>query len=161
MPDFPVDGVLFRDITPLLARGDLFQAAIREMAGWFKDTTVDIIAGVEARGFCIGAAIAFEMGVGFVPIRKIGKLPRSTHRATYALEYGESAIEIHRDALDQGDQVLVVDDVLATGGTMGAAIRLVEDSGASVAGTAVLIELKDLGARARIGPHACHALIQY
>ena len=147
IPDFPQPGVLFRDITPLLSDPAALQAVVMDLAAPFRDERVDQVAAIEARGYLLGAPLAVELGAGLVPIRKAGKLPRETYRAEYALEYGQAAIEMHRDALESRDRVLLVDDVLATGGTMAAAIDLVEQSGATIAGIAFLIELKDLSGR--------------
>lgn len=147
IPDFPQPGVLFRDITPLLSNAAALRAVVKDLAAPFRDDGVDQVAAIEARGYLLGAPVAVELGAGLVPIRKIGKLPFETYRVEYALEYGQAAIEMHRDGLESHHRVLLVDDVLATGGTMAAAINLVEQSGATIAGIAFLIELKDLGGR--------------
>jgi len=155
VPDFPEPGVVFKDITPLLADADGFAAVVEELAAAGRDeeglTVVDSVIGLEARGFIFAAPVALALGVGFVPVRKAGKLPRESHRVAYSLEYGESVLELHRDAAQPGDRVLVVDDVLATGGTVRAARELVEACGASIAGVAVLMELGFLDGRAAIG----------
>lgn len=148
IPDFPQPGILFKDITPVLADGDAFAEAIASMAEPWRGVTIDAVVGVEARGFILGAALARELGVGFVPVRKPGKLPGHTLALDYGLEYGRDRLEIHADALPEGARVIVVDDVLATGGTLKAAVQLVEQQGAQVVGTAVLIELAFLQARA-------------
>ena len=148
IPDFPRPGVLFRDITPLLSDPAALRAVVRDLATPFRAERIDQVAAIEARGYLLGAPLAVELGAGLVPIRKAGKLPRETYRAEYALEYGHAAIEMHRDALESHHRVLLVDDVLATGGTIAAAINLVEQSGATIAGVVFLIELKDLGGRA-------------
>ncbi|KRE41512.1 adenine phosphoribosyltransferase [Knoellia sp. Soil729] len=160
VPDFPKPGVVFKDITPLLADGAAFGAVIRELASRHTGAAqpVDAVAGVEARGFIIGAALAHELGVGFIPVRKAGKLPGDTVRRSYDLEYGTSTIEVHADAVSQGERVLLVDDVLATGGTAVAAWDLLVDCGAEVVGFETIVELAFLGGRAALGERAVHAL---
>ena len=152
--DFPTPGVMFKDVSPLLADPGGLRAVVTALAAAGRDaggtTTVDRVVGLEARGFIFGAPVALELGAGFVPVRKAGKLPGATHRVSYALEYGEAVLEVHRDALRPGDRVLVVDDVLATGGTAAAARTLVEACGATVAGVSVLLELAALGGRAAL-----------
>ena len=160
VPDFPRPGVLFRDITPLLGDAAAFRSAVDELAQPFRNTPIDRVVAIEARGYLLGAPLALELGAGFVPVRKVGKLPSATYRAEYALEYGEAAIEVHRDGLLSHHRVLLVDDVLATGGTMAATINLVEQSGATVHGIAVLIELTALGGRASLGAHDLFSLIK-
>ena len=161
VPDWPKKGIVFRDITPLLADPQAFPAAIDALAAPFQRAGVAYVAGVEARGFIFGAGVAAKLRAGFIPIRKKGKLPRQTESVTYNLEYGTDCIEIHRDALTTGAKVLIVDDLLATGGTMQAACRLMEKVGAEVVGIAVVIELTDLKGRERLTPHQIHALISY
>ena len=152
IPDWPVPGVTFRDITPLLAQPDAFASVIDALAAAGEELgPVDAVLGIEARGFIVGAPVALKLGVGFVPVRKAGKLPSETLSVSFALEYGEATIEIHADALKPGDRVLVVDDVLATGGTLEAAAALVDRAGATVAGHVVAIELPTLGGRSRVG----------
>lgn len=148
VPDFPRPGILFKDITPLLADADAFAAAIAEMAGPWRGERLDAIVGIESRGFILGAALAHELGIGFVPVRKPGKLPARTLSLDYALEYGNDRLQIHADALPAGARVIVVDDVLATGGTLKAALALTRRQGAEVVGAAVLLELGFLKARA-------------
>ena len=148
IPDFPKPGILFKDITPVLADGDAFAEAIAAMAEPCRGVALDAVVGVEARGFILGAALARELDAGFVPVRKPGKLPGHTLSQDYGLEYGRDRLEIHADALPAGARVIVVDDVLATGGTLKAALVLVERQGAQVVGTAVLVELGFLAARA-------------
>lgn len=155
VPDFPEAGVVFKDITPLLADHDGFTAVIQAIAAAGRDAsgrpTVDKVLGMEARGFILAAPVALALGAGFVPVRKAGKLPRATHAVSYALEYGDATLELHRDAVAPGERVLLVDDVLATGGTVAATIDLARRSGAEVVGVAVLMELDALGGRAAIG----------
>lgn len=147
IPNFPKPGILFKDITPVLADGDAFADAIAAMAEPWRGVALDAVVGVEARGFILGAALARELDVGFVPVRKPGKLPRHTLSQDYGLEYGRDRLEIHADALPAGARVIVVDDVLATGGTLNAALALVERQGARIVGTGVLVELGFLEAR--------------
>jgi adenine phosphoribosyltransferase len=161
VPDWPKKGILFRDITPLLADPRAFPAAVDALCEPFKRAGVAYVAAIEARGFIFGAAVAAKLRAGFVPIRKKGKLPCQTESATYALEYGTDCIEMHRDTIPAGAKVLLVDDLLATGGTMQAACELVEKVGAEVVGIAVVIELTDLQGRQRLAPHKVHALIPY
>lgn len=155
VPDFPEPGVVFKDISGLLADHAAFVDVVEELAAPGRDDTgqvvVDKVAGVEARGFILAAPVAVSLGVGFVPVRKAGKLPGETLSQSYALEYGEATLEIHRDAFVAGDRVLVIDDVLATGGTVQATTRLVQGVGATVTAVAVLIELGFLGGRAKLG----------
>ena len=147
VPDFPRPGILFKDITPVLADADAFAAAIREMAAPWRGENLDAVVGIESRGFILGAALALELGVGFVPVRKPGKLPAPTLSVEYALEYGSDRLHIHADALPPGARVIVVDDVLATGGTLKAALALTRQQGAEIVGAAVLLELGFLDAR--------------
>ncbi|HUZ48146.1 MAG TPA: adenine phosphoribosyltransferase [Candidatus Dormibacteraeota bacterium] len=150
IPDFPIPGILFRDITPLLKDKQGFAAMIDLFVERFKGRHIDYVVGIEARGYMIGAPLAYAIGAGFVPVRKPGKLPYSKLAENYALEYGTNSLEIHADALDQGDRVLVVDDLLATGGTAAATRRLLERLGAHIEAFAVLIELEALNGRAAL-----------
>jgi adenine phosphoribosyltransferase len=159
VPDFPKPGILFRDITPLLASPEAFSAAIRAMAGPFQSEPIAKVLGIEARGFMFGAALAREIGAGFVPARKPGKLPRATERLSYGLEYGRDALEVHADAFLPGEPVLVADDLLATGGTASAAADLVERLGARVIGVSLFIELEGLGGRKRLAGRRTHAVL--
>jgi adenine phosphoribosyltransferase len=159
VPDFPAPGILFRDITPLLASPAAFAEAIRAMAEPHLWERPDKVVGIEARGFMFGAAIARELKVGFVPARKPGKLPRETVRVSYGLEYGKDAIEVHSDALEQDDRVLIVDDVLATGGTAAAACELVERLGARVSALSFLIELAGLQGRRLLPGRSAHSVL--
>jgi adenine phosphoribosyltransferase len=163
VPDFPQPGIVFKDLTPLFADGPAFHATIDAIVAHYRQDTgaagFDVVAGIEARGFVIAAAVAYATGVGVVPIRKAGKLPRETVRETYALEYGEATLELHTDAFAGGQRVLLVDDVLATGGTAEASLRLVEAAGGVVAGFTVLLELAFLDGRGRLNPRPVHALL--
>ena len=161
IPDFPKPGILFRDITPLLSAPAAFGEAIRRMADHYRGTAVDVVAAAEARGFIFAAPLALELKAGFVPVRKPGKLPFDTHAFHYELEYGSDSLEIHKDGIAPGRRVLLVDDLLATGGTIDACCRLVEQCGATVVGCAFLIELVSLGGARRIAPHASYSLIKY
>jgi adenine phosphoribosyltransferase len=160
IPDFPKPGILFRDITPLLADADAFHAAIDGLIAPFRGR-VDLVLGIESRGFIVGAAAAYALGTGIAVVRKPGKLPYRTHRASYELEYGTDSLEIHHDALGHRARVLLIDDLLATGGTAAAAVDLVGQCGGTVAGCAFLIELTALGGRAKLAGHEVHALIAY
>jgi adenine phosphoribosyltransferase len=158
VPDFPKPGVLFKDFTPLLADGAALAAVVRDVAARYTGR-VDVVVGIEARGFILAAAVAYELGLGMVPIRKSGKLPGETLVREYALEYGTAEIEVGADAFRAGQRVLVIDDVLATGGTAAAACHLVEAAGAVVAGVDVVLELVFLGGRQRLGSRPVHALL--
>lgn len=151
VPDFPTPGILFRDITPLLASPVAFREAVAALSEPWRSDPPDKVFGIEARGFMFGAALARELSVGFVPVRKPGKLPREVLRADYGLEYGKDSLEIHRDACGPGERVLISDDVLATGGTAEACLRLADELGAEVVGLSFFIELAALGGRARLG----------
>jgi adenine phosphoribosyltransferase len=150
VPGFPQPGITFRDITPLLAHKELFREVIDLMSRGWSDRRPDLVAAIEARGFIPGAAIAVKLNAGFVPIRKTGKLPWTTLGEAYQLEYGTDQLQVHSDAVEPGQKVLIVDDVLATGGTAAAAVRLIRKLGGEVIGVQVLIELKDLGGRTRL-----------
>ena len=161
IPDFPKKGILFRDITPLLRHGPAFRQAIRSLAARHQGKLPDAVVAIESRGLIVGAPLACELGVGIVPVRKKGKLPHKTYQANYTLEYGQDTLEIHQDALRKGAKVLLVDDLLATGGTMAATIKLIEQCGASIVELAFLIELSDLKGRERLGSHPIISLITY
>jgi adenine phosphoribosyltransferase len=150
IPGYPKPGIIFRDITPLLARKELFREVVDMMSKSWSDRRPDLVAAIEARGFIPGAAIAVKLNAGFVPIRKTGKLPWKTMGEAYQLEYGTDQLEIHSDAVEPGQKVLIVDDVLATGGTAAAAVRLVRKLGGEVIGVQVLIELEELGGRKQL-----------
>jgi adenine phosphoribosyltransferase len=161
IPDFPEPGISFKDITPLLADHTAFAGVIDAIVSHHGRGTIEKVAGIEARGFILAAAVAYHFGAGFVPIRKAGKLPSATYAESYALEYGAATLEVHRDAFAAGERVLLVDDVLATGGTVGAAVKLVERSGAVAAGCSVLLELSFLNGRSRLGNLDVHSLLTY
>ena len=161
VPDFPKPGIVFRDITPLLSDPAGLDRAVAQLAEPYRGQKVDLVVGIESRGFIFGAAVARELGAGFVPIRKPGKLPAATTKVTYELEYGTDSMEIHRDAVSPGQRVLMVDDLLATGGTMAAGCRLVRDLGGEIIGVAFLIELAFLNGRKKLADHEIHALITY
>ena len=163
IPDYPKPGIMFRDITTLFADPAGFRAAVDEMIWPFLKTPIDFVAGIEARGFILGGAIAHELGVGFIPIRKKGKLPAKTIGQEYSLEYGVDMIEIHADAIETGNRILLVDDLIATGGTALAAAELIHRSGGEVIATAFVIDLPDLKGRARLEEKgiAVHALVEF
>jgi len=161
IPDFPIPGILFRDITPLLGDPSGFKALIDTFVSAYRDKGVDYVVGIEARGYMIGAPVAYQLGAGFVPVRKPGKLPGKTYTEEYALEYGTNALQIHADAVGQGHRVLVVDDLLATGGTIAATLRLLRKLGAEIVGTAVLIELEALNGRAALDGVDVTSFIKY
>jgi adenine phosphoribosyltransferase len=161
IPDFPKPGILFRDITPLLSSPDAFRAAIRQLADHYRGQGIDAVAAAEARGFIFAAPLALELNCSFVPVRKPGKLPFDTQSFHYELEYGTDTLEMHTDAVKPGDRVLLVDDLLATGGTMQACVKLAEQGGAEVVGCAFVIELAFLGGRAKLAPHESYSLIRY
>ena len=161
IPDFPKQGIIFKDITPLLNNPEAFAEAVGLMCVSAEKYKVTQVVGIESRGFIFGAAVALKLGVGFVPVRKPGKLPSATIRETYSLEYGTDAIEMHQDALSDGDTVLLVDDLLATGGTMHAAIHLVEKTGARVAKIVFLIELTFLKGREKLKGYDITSLVTF
>jgi adenine phosphoribosyltransferase len=163
IPDYPKPGIMFRDVTTLIADPLALRAAIDELIWPFLRAHIDYVVGIEARGFILGGAIAHELGRGFIPIRKKGKLPAETISRAYQLEYGEDAVEIHKDALAHGEKVLLVDDLIATGGTANAALSLLEDTGAEVIAACFLIDLPDLGGRRLLEGQGVkvHALMEY
>jgi adenine phosphoribosyltransferase len=161
IPDFPKPGVVFKDITPLLADVDAFRFTVDALADHFSGQPIDKVLGIEARGFIIAAPVAYRFGCGFVPVRKAGKLPWHVEKEEYVLEYGTDLLEVHRDAVAPGERALIVDDVLATGGTAGAAVRLVERLGGVVAGLGFVIELSFLGGRGKLADHDVVSLIEY
>jgi adenine phosphoribosyltransferase len=161
IPDFPKKGIVFKDITPLLADGKAFARVTELFASHLASRPVDLVLGIESRGFIFGSALANLLGKGFVPARKPGKLPYHTVRESYALEYGTDAIEVHRDAIGPGERVVVVDDLLATGGTLSAAMKLVQQLGGQIVAGLVVIELGFLDGRKRVGEHEIVSLIRY
>jgi adenine phosphoribosyltransferase len=161
IPDFPEPGVLFRDITPLLADGEAFAAVVERLAEAFEDRGVDKVVGIEARGFVIAAPVAVRLDAGFVPVRKVGKLPWTVEAQEYELEYGTDRLEIHQDAIKAGERVVVVDDVIATGGTANATVHLVEHLGGAVLGLGFVIDLAFLGGMASLEGRETVALLTY
>ena len=159
--DFPQQGVLFKDITPMLQDGPAFHAAIDRLAAHYAGAGIQTVVGVESRGFIFGAPLAYQLNCGFVPVRKFGKLPHETVSVEYALEYGTNVVEVHRDSIKPGERVLIVDDLLATGGTVSAAMDLVEQLGGHIAGIAFLVELTFLKGRDHLRGHDVFALIKY
>ena len=156
--DFPIPGVTFKDFTPLLSDGPALRAVVQDISGRYAGR-VDAVVGIEARGFIFGAAVAYELGIGFVPVRKAGKLPGLTHSQTYDLEYGSAVIEIHTDAFAPGMRTVVIDDILATGGTAAATCELIERAGATVEALEVLVELGFLNGRSKLGGRTVHAML--
>jgi adenine phosphoribosyltransferase len=161
VPDFPKAGILFYDITTLLKEPEGFKTTVERMSAPFQGKGVDVVVGIESRGFILGAAVAQQLGTGFIPIRKPGKLPAKAVKATYDLEYGKDALEIHEDAVERGQRVLIVDDVLATGGTAAAAAQLVKQLGGTLHGLAFLIELQSLAGRNKLTGDEVFSLLQY
>ena len=161
IPDFPKPGITFFDIAPVLADPDGFGSLLSQMSDMFRDQSITKVAGIEARGFTLAAPIAQMLGAGFVPIRKPGKLPYDVYRQEYSLEYGIDALEMHTDAVGEGDKVLLVDDVIATGGTAAAALTMLNQTGADVVGLSVFIELGFLNGRSALGTVPLHALLTY
>ncbi|CAJ1003367.1 MULTISPECIES: adenine phosphoribosyltransferase [Bacillales] len=161
IPDFPQPGIRFKDITTLLKDGAAYKAAIDELAQFARELQADVIAGPEARGFVVGAPLAYTLGLGFVPIRKSGKLPYKSIKADYSLEYGKDALAVHVDAIQPGQRVLIADDLLATGGTITTTINLVEQLGGKVVGAAFFIELTYLDGRQKLGDIPVKSLVQY
>ena len=159
--DFPQPGIVFKDITPVLADASLFHEAISLLCQTAGNVKIDKVVGIDARGFIFAAAVADRLGAGFVPVRKKGKLPWKTHQVAYALEYGEAIVELHQDAVQPGESVLLVDDLLATGGTAAAAVKLLDELGAHLVGISVLIELSFLHGRAKLTPHPVHSILTY
>ncbi|HCS93309.1 MAG TPA: adenine phosphoribosyltransferase [Bavariicoccus seileri] len=161
IPDFPEKGIIFRDISPLMADGAAYQQATQEIVDYASEKKVDMIVGPEARGFIVGCPVAYKLGVGFAPARKKGKLPRETVEVNYGLEYGTNTLQLHKDAIKPGQRILICDDLLATGGTIAATIKLVEELGGIVVGTAFIIELTDLHGRDKIKGYDVLALMDY
>ena len=161
VPDFPKKGIMFRDITTLIRDGKALAGVAKDLADRFRDASPDVVLGAESRGFILGVAVAMELGVGFIPARKKGKLPAETIREEYELEYGTDSIEIHVDAIEPGQKVLLVDDLLATGGTAAACAQLIEKAGGEVAGCAFMIDLAFLNGAAQLDKYDVYSLIKY
>lgn len=161
VPDFPKPGIVFKDITPVLADGKLFRESISLLCATTGGVHIDKVVGIDARGFIFAAAVADRLGAGFVPVRKMGKLPWKTRQTAYSLEYGESIVELHEDSVSPGETVLLVDDLLATGGTAAAAVKLLDELGANIVAISVLIELGFLAGRDKLVPHPVHSIITY
>ncbi len=159
VPNFPKPGILFKDITPLLRDPGGLSLAVEYLTQPFRDQHIDVVVGAESRGFIFGTAVARNLSAGFIPIRKPGKLPHDTQRESYELEYGTDTLEIHKDGIHKGDRVLMIDDLLATGGTMAACCRLVEALGGQIVGVAFLIELAYLGGRKRLANHSVYSVL--
>ena len=161
VPDFPREGIVFKDLMPLIADREYFAETIRQLAEWCRPRKPDLILGAEARGFIFGGALAYALDAGFIAARKPGKLPRETVEATYALEYGTDSLQVHRDSVEAGARVIVLDDVLATGGTARAKVELIEELGGVVAGAVFVLELTVLNGRERLAGYDVHSLIRY
>ncbi len=161
VPDFPKKGILFKDITTLCKDPLMFQRMVDLMSHRYVGKGIDLVVGIEARGFVVGAALAYKLGAGVVLVRKPGKLPYKTHKATYTLEYGEDSLEIHQDAISKGQKVIIADDLLATGGTAGAVIDLVEKMGGEIVECSFIVELKELNGREKLKPHSVFSLITF
>ena len=161
IPDYPEKGIIFRDILPLMADGEAFKQATDEITAFARERQVDMVVGPEARGFIVGCPVAYKLGVGFAPARKKGKLPRATVSASYQLEYGEATLQMENDSVKPGQRVLVVDDLLATGGTIGATVDMVEQMGGKVVGAAFLIELKELEGRKHLSGIDTKTLMEF
>ncbi|WBW99536.1 adenine phosphoribosyltransferase [Oceanirhabdus sp. W0125-5] len=159
--DFPVEGISFKDITPLLADGEALRETIKQIVDHLKDKNIDLIAGPEARGFLFGVPVANELGIGFIPVRKPGKLPYDTYAVEYDLEYGKDRLEIHKDAIKPGQRIAVIDDLLATGGTVAAVAKLIEEVGGEVASLNFVIELTDLKGRDKLEGYDINSLLKY
>lgn len=161
VPDFPKPGIMFKDITTLMDKGEVYKYATDQIVEYAREKKIDVVVGPEARGFIIGCPVAYALGVGFIPVRKEGKLPREVVRVEYGLEYGKDVLTMHKDAIKPGQRVLITDDLLATGGTIRATIQLVEQLGGVVAGIAFLIELTELGGRKKLEGYDILALMQF
>ncbi len=161
IPDFPQEGVLFRDITPLMADGEAFHQACDEMIAFARKVGAEVIVGPESRGFIFGCPVAYELGIGFIPVRKPGKLPRETVSVSYDLEYGSNELHVHKDSIKKGQKVLIIDDLLATGGTVDATIQIVQELGGEVVGCGFLIELEGLQGREHLKDYEVFSLMSY
>ena len=161
IPDFPEPGIIFRDITPMVADPSALQLAVYQLLHPFLGETINAVAGMEARGFIFGSLAAWELGVGFIPLRKPGKLPYDVQSASYDLEYGSAALEVHTDAINPGDKILLIDDLIATGGTAEASCQLIEELGGEIIGCAFVIELDALNGREKLSQYRVHSLLHY
>lgn len=161
IPNYPIEGVMFRDVTPLMGNGEAFKEATKQLAAYAKKVGADVICGPESRGFIFGCPVATELGIGFVPVRKPNKLPREVISAEYSLEYGTNKLEMHKDAIKPGQKVVVIDDLLATGGTVEAVIKMVHELGGEVVGCAFIIDLVDLKGREHLKGYDVFALLEY
>lgn len=161
IPDFPIEGILFRDITPLLGNAEAFKEVTKQIADYAKELGADVVVGPESRGFIFGCPAAVQAGLGFVPVRKPGKLPREVISYTYDLEYGSNELQMHKDAIVKGQKVLIVDDLLATGGTAEAVCKMVESAGGIVAGIIFVIELTDIPGRQKLAAYNVKSIMQY
>lgn len=161
VPDFPKKGILFKDITTLCKDPLMYQRVVDLLAHRYVGKHIDLVVGIEARGFVVGSALAYKLGAGVVLVRKPGKLPHKTHKATYTLEYGEDTLEVHQDAIEKGQRVIIADDLLATGGTAGAVVDLVEKMGGVIEECSFIVELKDLEGRKKLGDHKVFSLLQF
>jgi adenine phosphoribosyltransferase len=161
VPDWPKKGILFYDVTTLLKRADRFHETVDALISPYKNRKVDLVAGIEARGFIFAPTVAYALGAGFIPVRKPGKLPAATHKATYDLEYGTDSLEIHRDAVEPGQRVLIVDDLIATGGTAKAVAELIEKMGGEIVGFAFVVELEFLKGRGKLQKYEVTSLLKY
>ena len=161
IPDWPIKGVIFRDLTTLMQNPQAFKASCDILYDRYKDMDIDKIVGIDARGFVFGAVLAYKLGIGFVPVRKKGKLPWKTSQETYSLEYGEDTLEIHEDAVKKGEKVIIVDDLIATGGTVGATVKLVKKLGADIIECAFIVELPDLKGRDQIQDCKVYSITQF
>lgn len=161
IPDWPIPGVIFRDITTLLQDPDAYQASCDVLYSRYKDMPIDKIVGIDARGLVFGSVLAYKLNIGFVPVRKIGKLPHKTISASYSLEYGENSVEIHEDSIEKGEKVIIVDDLIATGGTIAAAAELVEKLGGDILELACVIELPDLKGREKIKHYKLFSMVEF
>jgi adenine phosphoribosyltransferase len=161
IPDFPKAGIVFKDITPVLQDAVAFREVLDRMIGFAREQQIDAVVGIESRGFIFAAPIAYVLGIGYIPVRKLGKLPGETVREEYALEYGTNTVEVHKDAVQPGQRILIADDLLATGGTSAAAVRLIEKLGGEVAGLVFLVELAFLSGREALEGYTIRSLIEY
>ncbi|MBI4777953.1 adenine phosphoribosyltransferase [Candidatus Desantisbacteria bacterium] len=161
IPDFPKEGIIFKDITPLLKDGKAFAASVDEIAAKYEDKQIDLVVGIDARGFIVGSPVAYKLGIGFIPVRKPGKLPYKTASISYSLEYGTDTVEIHEDAVSKGQRILIVDDLLATGGTAAAVAKLVEKLGGIIVGIEFLVDLTFLNGRDNLKGYNVSALMEY